>query len=79
MSKKQLYDDVIDVTKLTNYALKMVIDEMLFASNDALTEIIEDGESDQDANPNRNGWICYAIFVSICFDSIFTRNLTAAY
>ena len=70
MSKKQLYDDVIDVTKLTNYALKMVIDEMLFASNDALTEIIEDGDSDQDANPNRNGWIQYATFASI-----FTRNL----
>ena len=58
--KQELYDDVFDVTKITNYALKMVIDEKLNSLNDILNEI-EDGDSGNgtNENPNRNGWILY--------------------
>ena len=53
-----MYDDVIDVTKLTNFALKIVIDEKLNAFKDALNEIgVEsengDGESE---DTNRQGF-----------------------
>ena len=54
-----MYDDVIDVTKLTNFALKKVIDEKLNAFNDALNEIGEESENGdgESENANRHGWI----------------------
>jgi len=54
-----LYDDVVDVTKLTNFALKIVIDEKLNAFKDALNEIggeSENGDGESE-NANRHGWI----------------------
>ena len=63
ISKQKFYDDVFDVTKMTNYALKMVIDEKLNAFNDALNEIEnEDQENGEKENSNRNGWILYVKF-----------------
>ena len=48
---------------MTNYALKMVIDEKLNAFNDALNEIEnEDQENGEKENSNRNGWILYVKF-----------------
>lgn len=59
ISKQQLYDDVIDVTKLTNFALKIVIDEKLNAFKDALNEISGESENGdgESEDTNRHGFI----------------------
>ena len=54
-----MYDDIVDATKLTNFALKIVIDEKLNAFKDALNEIDEESENGdgESENANRHGWI----------------------
>ena len=60
-----MYDDIVDATKLTNFALKIVIDEKLNAFKDALNEIAGESENGDGESENTNNQSAIKILTDV--------------